>query len=109
MGDDMKKLKREGFTLVELLAVITIIGIVMVFAIPNVSNLINKSKKDSRESNEKTLLMAGKSYMQANNGELKAEIIDPPADVLPVCDAKAAAGIPVHMNGTDIIHTGHRP
>ena len=66
----MNNANRKGFTLVELLAVITIIGIVMVFAIPNVSNLINKSKKDSRESNEKTLLMAGKSYMQANNGEL---------------------------------------
>lgn len=81
----MKGINKKGFTLVELLAVITILGIIMVFAIPNVSNLIGRSRRDNRESNEKTLLMAGKSYMQANTSELPKAIgskKDIDADVL---------------------------
>jgi len=63
-------MNKKGFTMVELLAVITILGIIMVFAIPNVSKLIDRSKEDNTESNKKTLLMAGKSYMQANKSKM---------------------------------------
>lgn len=42
----MKK-KNNGFTLVELLAVIVILGILMIVAIPNVSRIITQSKKET--------------------------------------------------------------
>ena len=42
-----KKIKRKGFTLVELLAVIVIMGILMMVAIPSVTRTIENSRKDT--------------------------------------------------------------
>ncbi|MBQ6324056.1 MAG: prepilin-type N-terminal cleavage/methylation domain-containing protein [Bacilli bacterium] len=70
----MKKVNKNGFTLVELLGVVTLLGIIMLVAIPNVSKLIDKSKDSKKESNKKTLLLAGKSYMQANKTKLPKAI-----------------------------------
>ncbi len=43
----MKKLNKNGFTLVELLAVIVIMGILMMVAIPSISRTIENSRKDT--------------------------------------------------------------
>lgn len=40
-------MKKKGFTLVELLAVIAILALLVVVALPNVLNMFNKSKKDT--------------------------------------------------------------
>lgn len=53
----------NGFSLIELLAVIVILGLLMTFAIPNVSRLISKSKDENIDSNKKTLIMAAESYL----------------------------------------------
>ena len=45
IGDDMKN--KNGFTLVELLAVIAILGILMVFAVPELLSQLKKSKGDA--------------------------------------------------------------
>ena len=40
----MKKLNKKGFTLVELLAVITIMGILMIVAVPAVQRTIRNTR-----------------------------------------------------------------
>jgi len=61
---------QKGFTLVELLAVITILGILSLGTVGYVSNMIDKSKKEQIEQQEKSIIMAAESYFQANRSEL---------------------------------------
>jgi type IV pilus assembly protein PilA len=58
--------KRQGFTLVELLAVIVILAIILVIAIPNVIKVIDKAKLDTYKRNEDMLVSATQKYMAAN-------------------------------------------
>ena len=58
--------KKNGFTLVELLAVVVILGIIIAISIPAVSKWIDRSRNESDESQKKTLLMASQSYAQEN-------------------------------------------
>jgi len=48
---------KNGFTLVELLAVVLILGIIMAVSIPTVSRWIDRGKQESRESQKQTLLI----------------------------------------------------
>jgi prepilin-type N-terminal cleavage/methylation domain-containing protein len=72
----MKKLSKSnnGFTLVELLAVITIIGILMAVAIFAVSRFLDNARADQKKSQEKTLVMAAQNYLQENRGLLPKSI-----------------------------------
>lgn len=54
--------KKSGFTLVELLAVISILGVIMVLFMPSIMNLYNKSKKNIRSLEESTLIDSAKMY-----------------------------------------------
>jgi type IV pilus assembly protein PilA len=58
--------KRQGFTLVELLAVIVILAVILVIAIPNVIKLIDKAKLDTYKRNEDMLVSATQKYMASN-------------------------------------------
>lgn len=49
-------MKKKGFTLVELLAVIAILAILVIIAMPNVLDMFNKAKKDSFETEVKTII-----------------------------------------------------
>ena len=40
-------MKKKGFTLVELLAVIAILAILVIIALPNVMGMFNQAKKNS--------------------------------------------------------------
>ena len=66
--------KDNGFTLVELLAVVTILGIILVAAVPAVNRWIGKSKTESLESQKKTLVMASESYAQSNSKYLPKNV-----------------------------------
>ena len=48
------KNKKNGFTLVELLAVIAVLGLVLIIAVPKITNTMENSKK-------KTLMLTAKS------------------------------------------------
>ena len=54
IGDDMNK---KGFTMIELLGVITILGILMVVAIPAVYQYVKKSKDLMKQLKVKQLIL----------------------------------------------------
>ena len=62
--------KKNGFTLVELLAVIVILAIILVIAIPKITDTIKKSKIASFESSAKTIAA------QAEKKKMENEILD---------------------------------
>ena len=56
--------KSNGFTLVELLAVIVILAIVSLIAVPNISGLLNKGKNNMFCQKVKSIEAAAKYYAQ---------------------------------------------
>ncbi len=67
---------RNGFSLIEILGVITILGILSVMAIVAFSHLIENSKDEKLSQEKRTLLMAAKSYYQDNRDKLPKNIGD---------------------------------
>jgi prepilin-type N-terminal cleavage/methylation domain-containing protein len=68
--------KRQGFTLVELLAVIVILAIILVIAIPNIMKLIDKMKLDAYKRNEELLVNATRNYLAGNPDKAPVNIGD---------------------------------
>lgn len=64
--------KKNGFTMVELLAVITIIGILSAVAVSSVTQYQEKAKKQDFEMLEKTLKTAADNYLIDHSGEIPA-------------------------------------
>ena len=62
--------KKDGFTLVELLAVIVILAIILVIAVPKISDTIKNSKIASFESSAKTIAS------QAEKKKMEKEILE---------------------------------
>ena len=55
-------MKHKGFTLVEILAVITIIGILALITIPTVDSIIRSSKNDAYEVQKSAILVGLKNW-----------------------------------------------
>ena len=70
----MRSLNKKGYTMIELLAVVTILGIIMTVTIGYAWRLIQKAKDDSMEQQEKLVSVAAESYFQANRGQLPKKI-----------------------------------
>jgi len=68
-------MKKKGFTLVELLAVIAILAILIIFALPAVLRMYNKAKVDSFVNEARTLFRTAESQYMADsmNEELPAK------------------------------------
>ena len=67
-------MKKKGFTLVELLAVLVLIGILFVLITKNVLQSGNKMKQISEKEQEKLILSSAKSYfMERNSLKYKAK------------------------------------
>jgi len=58
-----KKLCNNGFTLVELLAVIVILAVILAIAVPGISNMIESSKRSAFEADAKMVLKASELKM----------------------------------------------
>ena len=65
----MKKYK--GFTLVELLAIITILGVMVILVVPQIGGSINTKKEKELEKIMDIIENAGKAYHSFNNDVLK--------------------------------------
>lgn len=61
-----KKKNKNGFTMIEILAVVTILGIISVIGVVAVSGMIKKGNENYYESQKKELITATKSYLQKN-------------------------------------------
>ena len=58
--------KEEGFTLVELLAVIVILGIIVAIAIPAIGNVIGESRDKATEAEQELVVDAARLYVTTN-------------------------------------------
>ena len=63
---------KKGFTLVELLAIITIMGLIALIAIPTVVTMIKNSRKDLCEIEVKNIISSAKNWA-GNNMDLLPE------------------------------------
>ena len=59
-------MKKKGFTLVELLAVITILSLVLVIAVPSVNKYIKQSKEKAYDAQISTIIEAAQAYASTN-------------------------------------------
>lgn len=60
----MKKLNKKGFSMVELLAVITILGILSTISIISVQRILARAKEEFYDKQRKNIVMAAQSYLQ---------------------------------------------
>lgn len=63
----LKKRKKKGFTLIELIVVIAILGILAAIAIPRLSGFTDQAKKASDEQMANVVANAAITYYTANN------------------------------------------
>jgi type IV pilus assembly protein PilA len=61
--------KEDGFTLVELLAVIVILGIIVAIAIPAIGGVISRAEGDANEAEVSLIEDAGRIYFTQNSNE----------------------------------------
>ena len=62
---------KKGFTLVEVLAIVTIIGLIFILVIPKITNTLNNKKEDIDYTNKKIILAAAKKYVMDNINEFE--------------------------------------
>ena len=73
----MKKINcSKGYTLVELLAVITIISILLAISVAAVVHFIDRARNEQKSSQEKTITMAAENYLQENRSLLPKNVGD---------------------------------
>lgn len=66
--------KEEGFTLVELLAVIVILGIIVAIAIPTIGNVIGRASSNASDAEQELVVDAARLYMVENNNTGSQEV-----------------------------------
>ena len=71
----IKKIKsnNNGFSMIELLAVIVILGIISTISIVSVSRLVERSRENYYETQQKQLILAAQSYANDNKSVLPKE------------------------------------
>ncbi len=69
-------MKYGGFTLIELIMVITLLGIIALIAVPTVNTIINDSKDKAYNEQVKLIEDSAKTYMSRNSLELPAQTVN---------------------------------
>ena len=64
---------KKGFTLIELICVITILGLIALIAIPTINNMVVKSRADAYKEQLDTIIDAARTYMSTNSLKLPAQ------------------------------------
>lgn len=59
-------MKKNGFTLVEMIGVITLLALLTVFALPSIINQVNKKKETMKEALKQTIIAASRIYVDNN-------------------------------------------
>ena len=67
---------KKGFTLVELLAVITVLGIVIVIATVSVNNIMDQSRKKAVEATARSIIRASELYSFDNEYYESMSVLD---------------------------------
>ena len=62
----MSKHKKDGFTLVELLAVIVILAVILVIAVPQIMSTITESRKGALASSAKLIASSAETAYMSN-------------------------------------------
>lgn len=70
----MRKIDKKGFTLVEVLAVVTILGILVLLVTVGILGYLQHGKDDYNEKLKGQLLLAGKTYYASNKEELPTSV-----------------------------------
>jgi prepilin-type N-terminal cleavage/methylation domain-containing protein len=73
---------KKGFTLIEILAVVTIIGLIFILVIPKIATSLKNKKGDVDTTTNNIVLAAAKSYVQDNRD--KFEKVDSNTYCLPI-------------------------
>lgn len=76
--------KEEGFTLVELLAVIVILGIILAIAIPSVGSVIDRADADAEEAENALVEDAARLYVTTNENEENKPVWEEDTATIPV-------------------------
>lgn len=87
--------KEEGFTLVELLAVIVILGIILAIAIPSIGGVINRAEGNANEAEEALVIDAARLYFTTESN---------PGNTVTVTELVTAGYL--EERGDDTIQTG---
>ena len=75
-------MKKNAFTLIELLAVIVILGILATITVPTIVNIINNSKEDTLEEQKNTIVNAAERWGTDNIRKLPTTSCDLTIDFL---------------------------
>lgn len=69
MRNKLKKIwnKEDGFTLVELLAVIVILGVILAIAIPGIGNIVDNARTNTEKQQQELVVDAAKMYVLDGN------------------------------------------
>ena len=96
----MKEMKRNGFTLVELLAVIVILAIILLIAVPNILGVIEGAREDSDISSAKMIATQGRYY--ALQTSIAAGSVDVDCDTLGVSVNEPSVAQTATFDATDV-------